>query len=56
MVLISIFVFNYNCINIRVVIFYKKKILKNKGINNNYGIINKKSFMFILFININYKL
>lgn len=55
MVLISIFVFNYNCINIRVVIFYKIKI-KNKGINNNYGIINKKSFMFILFININYKL
>lgn len=30
MVLISIFVFKYNCINIRVVIFYKKKIKKIK--------------------------
>lgn len=54
MVSTSIPVPKYNCINTRVVIFYKKKP-KNKGINNNHGIINKKSLMSILPININYK-
>lgn len=54
MVSTSIPVPKYNCINTRVVIFYKKKT-KNKGINNNHGIINKKSLMSILPININYK-
>lgn len=54
MVSTSIPVPKYNCINTRVVIFYKKKQTKNKGINNNHGIINKKSLMSILPININY--
>lgn len=54
MVSTSIPVPKYNCINTRVVIFYKQKT-KNKGINNNHGIINKKSLMSILPININYK-
>lgn len=54
MVSTSIPVPKYNCINTRVVIFYKKNP-KNKGINNNHGIINKKSLMSILPININYK-
>lgn len=52
MVSTSIPVPKYNCINTRVVIFYKTK---NKGINNNHGIINKKSLMSILPLNINYK-
>lgn len=55
MVSTSIPVPKYNCINTRVVIFYKKKNPKNKGINNNHGIFNKKSLMSILPININYK-
>lgn len=42
MVSTSIPVPKYNCINTRVVIFYKKNQTKNKGINNNHGIINKK--------------
>lgn len=56
MVLISIFVFKYNCINIRVVIF-KKKIKKNfKGINMVLLIKRVLCLFYLLILIINYSI